>query len=87
MKISEHCGDCAFWFPVEAGARIIGQVKRGDCFGVPPQVVPVLDKGQIVGGRNMRPQTAATDTACSLWADENEIEAPGMRKAANDAAQ
>lgn len=81
-KFVEKCGGCIFWFPVQRSANdLIGAARRGDCFGAPPQVVPIIAQGQLTGGMNIRPQTSEDCIACSLYADEiGEVDGP-----ANDA--
>lgn len=70
-KFVEKCGSCIFWFPAQRSANdLIGSARRGDCFGAPPQVVPIINQGQLAGGMNIRPQTSENDMACSLYADE-----------------
>ncbi len=71
-KINERCGDCIFWIPAQVASKdlVIGAAKRGECYGAPPQVVPIINQGQMVGGMNIRPQVAENDVACSFYTDE-----------------
>jgi hypothetical protein len=65
----DTCGNCVNWAEGDAiGPVTIGQPARGICFGVPPTPVMAMDKTTgNVGQMNLRPQTLATETACSLF--------------------
>lgn len=67
LRPSFKCGACIFWEEVDPGATpVIGQPARGLCFGAPPQVIPIVNNGQVVGGQNIRPLTLKTDKACGI---------------------
>jgi len=73
-KYVEKCGSCIFWMPVERTAvELIGSPQRGDCYGAPPQVVPIINQGRLAGGMNIRPQTSETDNACSMYGTEEDL--------------
>jgi len=62
------CGECIFWAEIEmAAVAIVGAPRQGFCFGSPPQMVPVMNQGKIVGAMNMRPQLPSTEQACSAF--------------------
>ncbi|MHB8414600.1 MAG: hypothetical protein ACYDDA_03845 [Acidiferrobacteraceae bacterium] len=46
---------------------IVGTEKSGLCYGSPPQMVPLIDKGAVVGAINIRPQLPRTETACAAF--------------------
>lgn len=65
---SSKCGNCIFWLRLDPGKTpVIGATPRGDCFGAPPQVVPIINNGQLAGGMNIRPQVPADCPACGLY--------------------
>lgn len=71
-RISEgwpfSCGTCIFWAEIETVApAIIGEPRQGYCFGAPPQMVPIMNQGKIVGAMNMRPQLPSTEQACGAF--------------------
>ncbi len=71
------CGDCIYWIETETGGPVtIGAPKRGLCFGAPPQVIPVIQNQAVVGGMNIRPIIAETDSICSLFEDDGEDAGP-----------
>jgi hypothetical protein len=77
VELFETCGQCVHWREADAqGPVTIGSAPRGICFGVPPTPIVAMDpRTKQTGQMNLRPQTLATETACSLY-DEGE-ELPG----------
>lgn len=73
--MSDVCGNCFWWFQAEPNGPVtIGAPKRGICFGNPPQVVPIVREGQIVGGANIRPQVPENEPVCSLYMSDEDDE-------------